>query len=68
MKKKELHILRDKTQQELDQLAEKRKAEVAKIRQELLVGRHKNLRVVKSGRRDLAQIRTILREKMIFSF
>jgi large subunit ribosomal protein L29 len=65
MKKQELNKLREKPikklQKEISQLVLK----IRRLQAELAVGKHKNVRLVKNLRRDLAQAKTILREKEV---
>lgn len=63
MKKKELQELQTKSSQELQKMYFEKKAEIGKLKLELATGKHKNFRVVKNARRDLAQIATILQQK-----
>lgn len=65
MKKEERKALRNKTVEELKKMASEKRREVVGLKLELVVGKHKNLRVVKNARGDLARIYTILREKML---
>ncbi|MDO8452380.1 MAG: 50S ribosomal protein L29 [bacterium] len=63
MKKKALQELKNKTIAELKKLALTNSSSLNKTRTELLTGKHKNVRVVKNIRQDLARIYTILKEK-----
>lgn len=63
MKKNELKDLQTKTPVELSGLIDKKKAELKKIWGEMAIGRHKNVKVAKSIRRDIAQVLTVLGQK-----
>lgn len=63
MKKKDVQELRNKSIKELRELMRKIQEELVKLRTELGAGKLKNVHQVKLKRRDLARIKTILREK-----
>lgn len=63
MKKQERKTIRDKSLKELEKMAVEKAGEIQKARAELTVGRHKNVRIVKTLRLSLARIKTILRER-----
>lgn len=63
MKKRELNDLKIKPEQELKNLLGQKKQELKKFKAEMVVGRHKNVRLGKNLRREMAQISTVLREK-----
>lgn len=63
MRKKDLAQLRKKTLEELSVLVSQKGTQVAKLRQEILVGKTKNVHAAAGLRRELAQIKTIIREK-----
>ena len=63
MKKKALQELKNKTIAELKKLALTSSSSLNKTRTELLTGKHKNVRVVKNIRQDMARIYTIMKEK-----
>lgn len=65
MKKKNVQELRSKTVVELNDMAKQKKADVLKLQREKLTGKHKNMRLVKNTRLDLAQILTISQEKVL---
>lgn len=63
MKKKDLKDLGVKANEELEKEASRKRLEIKKIKAEMVVGRHKNIRIAKNLRRDLSQILTILKGK-----
>ena len=63
MKTKDLQNLKGKTVAELKKAALEKSSGLNKLRTELMTGKHKNVRVVKNARQDLARIYTILKEK-----
>lgn len=65
MKKKDLMKLRERKLEDLKSLADKTRDELIKIGLNLAAKREKNLKMVKSQRRELAQILTIIKEKEI---
>lgn len=65
MKRDELKSLRTKTQEELIKLAAEKRQGLAKLGAELSLGKHKNVKVVKNLRKELAKVLTILSEKKL---
>lgn len=63
MKKKEVSQLHTKSSQELKNLIEKMEEELVKMKVDLESGKLKDVRAVLKKRRDLARVKTILREK-----
>jgi ribosomal protein L29 len=63
MKKKDLKETRAKLVKELNELIRKTQVELVKARVEFESGKIKTRRVVSQKRQDLAQMKTILREK-----
>lgn len=63
MKKKDLQSLRAKEKPEIKKLIEEKVAELTHLTSEISLGRHKNVRAGKNLRREIAQLKTILREK-----
>lgn len=64
MKKKDLKELQAKSSEEVKNLADVKKVQLLKLKAELKIGKHKNLRAGKMLRREIAQIRTILKERI----
>jgi large subunit ribosomal protein L29 len=67
MKKNELTKLRNKKETELAKLINEKKLALAKTKAELGTGSEKNLKKVKNLKRDVAQMKTLLKEKEIIS-
>lgn len=65
MKIKELNSLRTKDTDELEKLLSGKKAEVMKVQVKVKVSKDKNLKHVKSLKRDISQLSTILAEKRL---
>lgn len=65
MRKRELKELKNKTIKELKELIEKMEEELAKLKVEKEGGKLRNISQLREKRRDLARIKTILREKEI---
>lgn len=63
MKKKELQEVKGKTVLEVAKAVKEKRDQIPLLRLELKMGKHGNLRVVKNARRELAQLKTLLREK-----
>lgn len=63
MKKKEISQLRLKEVSELKKLADKKANEIAMARLEIKAAKKKNVKSAWVLRRDLAQIKTLIREK-----
>lgn len=63
MKTKDLQSLKGKTVAELLKLAKEKASGLNKLRTQTLTGKHKNVRIVKNTRQDLARLYTILKEK-----
>lgn len=64
MKKRQLEELKTKTTKELESGLVQKRLELVRARAELATGRHKNKKVVKNLRRDIAQTLTVLAEKL----
>lgn len=62
MKKKEISQLHTKSSQELKSLIKKMEEELVKMRVDLKSGKLKDVRAVLKERRDLARVKTILKE------
>lgn len=60
MKSKQLKELRDKTIAELEKIVIEKSKGFSLLRNELSMGKHKDVRVVKRARVELAQIKSIL--------
>lgn len=67
MKKKDFKSYLDKTLEELTKLTNEKVHDLAKIKAELSVGRHKNLRIAKKGRIEIARLKTLMQQKSILS-
>lgn len=65
MKKKDLEQLKNKTIKELEEFIRTKEQNLLKSKLDLSSGRVKNVRIVKNISRDLAQIKTILQEKVL---
>ena len=65
MKSKDLQNLKGKTVAELEKQVREKVSGLNKLRTELMAGKHKNVRVVKNTRQDIARIYTILVEKKL---
>jgi large subunit ribosomal protein L29 len=63
MKKKELNDLRNKSDDQLKKMLDKKKLDVMKIKAKLKVAKEKNLKRVKNLKKEISQIRTVIREK-----
>lgn len=63
MAKKKLQELRGKTATELVKFIAEKKLEVYRAQGQLSVGRHKNTRIVKNLRGEIAWAESLLREK-----
>ena len=63
MKKKELVELRSKDMANLNKLIVEKRVVLIKTETDLAVGREKNLKKVKNLRYDIAQIKSVVREK-----
>ena len=62
MKKKELNEFRTKDVKEMARILADKKMEIIKVLANVRVSREKNLKKVKSVRREIAQISTIIHE------
>lgn len=62
MKKQALKALSNKSNEELEKMAEQKAKEIVQKRTDLKIGQLKNVREVKSLRLDFTQIKTILRQ------
>ena len=65
MKKKELKQLRTKSLQELQKLLAKKQTEAMKVRINVKVAKEKNLKHVKMLRREISQVKTVIRKKQL---
>ncbi len=63
MKKKEIKELRTKSKKELEDLIQKTQQELVNLSVDFRAGKVKNIHQVILKRRDLARIKTILKEK-----
>lgn len=63
MNKKDLLNLKAKTVVELKKTVQEKVSGLNKLRTELMSGKHKNVRIVKNTRQEIARIYTILKEK-----
>lgn len=63
MKKKQLKENKNKTAEELGKLVIELKSQLEKLMMEILAGKNKNLRALRSLRKDIAQILTIINQK-----
>lgn len=61
MKKKELQEAKGKTREELVKLVLAKREQIPLLGLELKTGKHGNVRVVKNAKRELAQLKTLLR-------
>jgi len=66
MKLKELAKLREKGKVELIKLAGEKYGQLVKVQIESSVGREKNLKKAKNAKREIAQIKTLVREAELF--
>jgi large subunit ribosomal protein L29 len=67
MKKKQLKELHQKSVKELDQLGEKIQKELVQLRIDWGAGKLKNVNQITQKNRDLARVKTIMREKELAS-
>ena len=67
MKKSELTKLRNKKSQELEKIINDKKFELTKTMAELGAGLEKNLKKARMLRYDIAQTKTLLKEKELIS-
>jgi ribosomal protein L29 len=65
MKKKEFNDLRAKDLKTLEKMAREKRFEADKKRMEIVGGKEKNLKATNNLRHDLAQILTLVREKVL---
>lgn len=65
MKKKDLEQFKNKTIKEMEEFVKTKEQNLLKSTLDLKSGRVKNVRIAKNIRRDLAQIKTILQEKVL---
>jgi len=63
MKKNKLKEIRLKTEEELKKEAEQIVQEITRLRLEIAASKIKNVKAVKNLKKDLAQIKTIIKEK-----
>ena len=63
MKKKQLKENKNKTVEELEKLVVEQRKQFDKSRFEFFNGKNKNTRALKSLRKDIAQVKTIINEK-----
>ena len=63
MKSKELAELKQKTIQELDTDLEKRKSELFNLRFQLATGQLQNTAAISACKRDIARVKTIIRQR-----
>lgn len=62
MKSMQLKELRDKTIEELGKIVVEKNKSLSLLRNELSIGKYKDVRVVKRARLELAQIKSVLQE------
>jgi large subunit ribosomal protein L29 len=63
MKKNELNEHKNKTLQELNDMVDGKKLEIIKVTMEIKAGKEKNFKKAGNLRKNLAQIKTIIKEK-----
>lgn len=63
MKRKDIQELHSKTIKELKESAKKLQKELVQLQTDLGAGKLKNVHQIKTKRRDLAKVKTIIREK-----
>lgn len=63
MKKRELRDLKNKSVKELIKIVDKKAIEIMKVKAKSKVSKEKNLKHVKNIKKDVAQIKTVIREK-----
>ncbi len=63
MQKKNLQELKNKSAKELEKIAQEKTFEVARLRSEIALARHKNVRSAKIARLELARAKTLLVQK-----
>lgn len=63
MKRKELNDLRNKSDDQLKKMLDKKKIDVMKIKAKLKVAKEKDLKRVKNLKKEISQIKTVIREK-----
>jgi len=63
MKRKDIQELHGRSIKELKELMKKTQGELVQLRTDLGAGKLKNVHQIKMKRRDLARIKTIIREK-----
>lgn len=61
MKKKELQEAKGKAIEEIAKLIQEKRNQLPLLRLELKMGKHGNLRIIKNAKRELAQLKTLLR-------
>lgn len=67
MKKKEFNELKNKSVEDLIKMVSVKKAEAGKKVMEAFSGKEKNLKLSSALRRDVAQIKTLIKEKQILN-
>lgn len=65
MKKKQLNELREKKNTDLEKQLKEMEEQLLKTKSEVLSGKVKNKRITKDLRKNIAQIKTILKEKNV---
>ncbi|MDI9505282.1 MAG: 50S ribosomal protein L29 [Candidatus Excrementavichristensenella sp.] len=63
MKTRELNELKEKTTAELDTVLKDKKAELFNLRFQLATGQLQNTMAISSCRRDIARVKTIIRQR-----
>jgi ribosomal protein L29 len=63
MKKKDLQDLKNKSEKDLEKIAQEKSIEVATLRTEIALARHKNVRSAKIARLMVARAKTLLAQK-----
>lgn len=62
MKKKDIQELHNKSKKELEELMKKVQTELVRLRTDFGAGKLKNVNQIKLKRRDLARIKTVMKE------
>ncbi|MAG59962.1 50S ribosomal protein L29 [Candidatus Woesebacteria bacterium] len=65
MKKKDFKDLKDSSLDQVTKLIGEKNQELARVRSEIFIGKHKNVKIAKNIRRDRARLETMLQEKKV---